>query len=71
VSLAVAGVVGGVAGAAVLTRLMGSLLFGTSPLDPATYAVVATGLIAVAALASYLPAHAATAIDPAHTLRGE
>jgi predicted permease len=71
VLLGVVGVACGVAGAALLTRLMASLLFGTNPLDPATYGLVAAGLVAVAALASYVPAHAATAVDPACTLRGE
>ncbi len=71
VALAVVGVICGLVGAAVLTRLMGSLLFGTSPLDPMTYVLVSCGLVAVAALASYLPAHSATSIDPVRILRGE
>lgn len=61
----------GAVGAALLTRLLGSLLFGTSPLDPTTYAFVALGLVGITALASYVPAHAATRVDPAQTLRGE
>jgi putative ABC transport system permease protein len=71
VALGLIGVVCGMVSAALLTRLMASLLFGTSPLDPATYGLVSAGLVAVAALASYVPAHAATAVDPASTLRGE
>jgi ABC-type antimicrobial peptide transport system permease subunit len=61
----------GLVSAAVLTRLMASLLFGVSALDPLTYAGVAALLIAAAALASYLPARRATAIDPLEALRAE
>jgi ABC-type lipoprotein release transport system permease subunit len=50
---------------------MASLLFGTSPLDPMTYAIVALGLVAIAALASYVPARAASSADPVRALRGE
>jgi len=71
VALGATGVVCGLAGAALLTRLMASLLFGTSSLDPATYGLVSLGLVAIAGLASYVPARSATAVDPALTLRGE
>jgi predicted permease len=71
VTLGVSGVLCGAAGAALLTRLIGSLLFGTSPLDPMTYGLVALGLVGITALASYVPAHSATRVDPAQTLRGE
>ena len=70
-ALGAAGVACGLAGAALLTRLMASLLFGTSPLDPITYGLVSLGLVGVAALASYVPAHAVTRLDPARALRGE
>ncbi|MGH9162485.1 MAG: ADOP family duplicated permease [Vicinamibacteraceae bacterium] len=69
--LATMGVVCGLAGAALLTRLMDSLLFGISPLDPMTYIVVSLGLVAAAVLASYVPAHRATAVDPVKALRAE
>src|SRR5262249_14821647 len=59
VTLALAGVVCGLAGAPALTRLMTSLLFGASPLDPTVYATVSLGLVSIAALASYLPARGA------------
>jgi putative ABC transport system permease protein len=61
----------GLAAAAALTRLMSSLLFGVTALDPLTYAAVALLLIAAAALASYLPARRATAVDPVEALRAE
>ena len=61
----------GLAAAAGLTRLMSSLLFGITALDPVTYAAVARLLIAAAALASYLPARRATAVDPVEALRAE
>jgi putative ABC transport system permease protein len=69
--LAAVGVTCGLAGAALLTQLMGSLLFGTSPLDPMTYGLVSLGLVGIAALASYVPAHTASQIDPVRALRGE
>jgi predicted permease len=61
----------GLAAAAGLTRLVESLLFGVKALDPVTYAAVAVLLIAAAALASYLPARRATAVDPMEALRIE
>jgi putative ABC transport system permease protein len=69
--LAVMGVGGGLLGAAALARLIRSLLYEVSPLDPTLYAVPAVVLLGVAALASYLPARRATAIDPAAVLKQE
>jgi hypothetical protein len=43
---------------------MESVLFSVSPTDPATYLAASTALVAAAALASYLPAHRATRINP-------
>ena len=54
-----------------LMRLMASLLFDVSPLDPLTYAAVASILIGVAVMASYVPALRATLIDPVDALRAE
>jgi putative ABC transport system permease protein len=71
VMLALAGVACGLVGALALTRLMTSLLFGTSPLDLTTYALVSLGLASLAALATYVPARRATLVDPVLTLRGE
>ena len=69
--LSLAGVAIGAVGAALLTSLMADLLFGVKPLDPLTFGVVATGLTAVALLASYLPGRRATRVDPVIALRAE
>ena len=68
-ALAVAGVGIGLAIAAVASRVIATLLFGVSPLDPATYAVVAVALIVIASVACLLPALRAARIDPIETLR--
>ena len=65
------GVALGLGAAAGLTRLMKSVLFGVSPLDPVTYAVVPGMLGLCAALAAYLPAHRAATLDPVAALRDE
>jgi predicted permease len=69
--LTAVGVAIGVVAAAALTQLMKSLLFGISPLDPLTYTTVPLVLAASAALASYLPARRAAAVDPVDALRAE
>jgi predicted permease len=70
-TLAGLGVVVGLSVAIGVTRLMTALLFGISAVDPVTYGAVALVLAAAAALASYLPARRATAIDPISVLRAE
>jgi putative ABC transport system permease protein len=65
------GVVLGVGGALLLTRLMASLLFGVAPSDPATLAAVALLLTAVSLVATYLPARRATRVDALVALRSE
>jgi len=67
--LAVPGVLIGVAGALVLTRLMQSLLFGVGAADAVTYASVVGLVLATALVASYLPARRASKLDPVKTLR--
>jgi len=59
------------AAAAGLTRLMSTLLFGISPLDPLTYAAGALLLAMAAVLASYLPARRVAAVDPIEALKAE
>jgi putative ABC transport system permease protein len=67
--LALVGVAAGIAGAFWLTRVMTGLLFHVSATDPATFAGIAILLVAVALLASYIPARRATRIDPMAALR--
>jgi putative ABC transport system permease protein len=66
-----AGVAIGLAGALNLTRLLHSLLFEVSPLDPATCVGVTAMLVAVSVLACYIPARRATKVDPIVALRYE
>jgi putative ABC transport system permease protein len=61
----------GVAGAATVTRSLRGLLFGLTPLDPATFIGVAALFAIVATLAALLPAHRATRVEPLVALRNE
>jgi predicted permease len=61
----------GLVAAGGLTRLMSSLLFGVTALDPVTYTAVSALLIGAGVLASYLPARQAIAVDPVQALRAE
>jgi predicted permease len=69
--LAGIGMVVGLAGAFAVTRYLSSLLFGITPLDPATFVAVALVFAGVALLASYMPARRATGVDPLVALRSE
>lgn len=64
---AVLGVLGGAAG----SRVLSAMLFGLSPLDPVAYVAVAFFLGGVALVACYVPARAATRVDPVRALRAE
>ncbi len=61
----------GAAGATALARLLGTLLFGVGPTDPATFAAAAVTLAVVGVLAAYLPARRAARIDPVRALAEE
>jgi ABC-type antimicrobial peptide transport system permease subunit len=67
--LAALGLALGMAGSRVLASALGSLLFGITTGDPVTFIEVGTLLIAVAAIAGYIPAWKASRIDPMVALR--
>jgi putative ABC transport system permease protein len=67
--LATIGLAIGLVGALALGRVLRTLLYATSPADPVTLVAVAAVLLAVAGLASYLPARRATRVDPTVALR--
>jgi predicted permease len=69
--LAAVGVAAGLAGAFLLTRAMGSLLFGVGPRDPLTLASVPAILAAVALAATFIPARRASRVNPVTALRSE
>jgi putative ABC transport system permease protein len=70
-ALTILGVLIGLAGATIATQAIVTLLFGVSRLDPATYFGVVALLLAISALACWLPAQRAARVDPATTLRAE
>ena len=70
-ALAIPGVIIGLLAGLIFTRVMRSLLFGVSPIDPLTFAAIPLLLTFVALLASFIPAHRATRVDPTISLRNE
>ena len=65
------GIVAGLIGSLVLTRVLQSLLFGVTATDPLTFAAVILLLVAAALLACYIPARRASKVDPVVALRCE
>ena len=68
---AVVGLVAGLIGAAALTRLLSSFLYGVDPLDPVVFLAVSALLVATAVVACLFPARAAGRTDPMEVLRSE
>jgi putative ABC transport system permease protein len=69
VAMAIVGLVVGGLAAIPLSRLLAGLLYGVEPADPATMAAAAVLLLSVAIVAAWIPARAATAVDPLTALR--
>lgn len=70
-TLTLAGVVGGLVLFAVVARFLRSFLYGVAPGDPVTLVIASALLVAIAALASWIPARRASRVDPAEVLRAE
>ena len=70
-ALAIAGAGAGLLGALLVTRLLSKLLYGVTPTDPATFGIAVLLLLAVAGVASWLPARRAARTDPMLALRQE
>jgi len=66
-----AGLLVGILGSAALGRVLTSLVFGITPHDAATFAVVAVVVLAVGVVACLVPAYRATRVDPLSALRAE
>jgi ABC-type antimicrobial peptide transport system permease subunit len=71
VAFAGSGIVVGLAAAAVLSRVLASMLYSVTALDPVTYLAVPAALMLAASAACYIPARRAATVDPAETLRIE
>jgi putative ABC transport system permease protein len=71
IALAVGGILAGTVFAALLTKLLANLLYGTSPRDLTTFAAIPVVFLLVAAMACFVPARQATSIDPLMALRQE
>jgi ABC-type antimicrobial peptide transport system permease subunit len=69
--LTAAGIALGIGGAAAVSRYLERMLFGLTPLDPATFIAVSVIFASIAALAAFVPARSATTVDPLVALRCE
>jgi putative ABC transport system permease protein len=71
VAMTLVGIALGLVGAAAVTRSLDSMLFGLTPLDRSTFALVSLLFAIVATMASYVPVRRATKVDPLVALRYE
>ena len=71
IRLGIAGAILGIAGALALTRFLKGMLYGVTPTDPLIFAELTVLLLAVTALAAYVPARRAAFADPSSALRSE
>ena len=71
ITIALVGIVVGVAGALALSRLTKSLLYGVDPADPATFGIVAGVIVLVATAACLIPMRRATRVDPLTAIRAD
>jgi ABC-type antimicrobial peptide transport system permease subunit len=69
--LALTGVAIGLVASLALTRVMATLLFGVRAVDPLTYVATSAGLVAVALLATWVPARRASRVEPTLAFRSE
>jgi ABC-type antimicrobial peptide transport system permease subunit len=69
--VALLGVTVGAAGALAATRALGGLLFGVAAFDVTTFAAMSAATVAIALLASFIPARRASSVDPIVALRAE
>jgi len=65
------GVLCGIAAALATMRMMSSLLYRVSPMDPWTYGAATLSILAIAWIAAYVPSRKAAVVDPIHALRAE
>jgi len=70
-ALGLAGLATGLAGATVMARAMSAFLYGLSPADPITFAIVPATLVAVVLVATFVPARRAVRLDPVAALRSD
>jgi ABC-type antimicrobial peptide transport system permease subunit len=68
---AICGIAAGWSGALAMSQFLAATLFGVGPLDLPTWTVVSGCMLAVAGIASYLPARRACRVDPVAALRAE
>lgn len=71
IRLSLTGIIGGILASLALTRILSSMLYGVHQTDPLTFLLIPLLLMAVALLASYLPARRATRVDPCVALRND